>query len=202
MFEPASNNPASYPIGCSLSASSAAPTPVSAGTISLSDGTTALANLTFNAMTPGYGPLDNTGAPALTWLAGDALQAAGDGDTVTPLDGIVLAPALLKEVTPQGLAGSSSVTIPVSSDFVVTWTPGQANVISLSLTSGSPPATVICNATDTGALTVPATLLANLPTGNGSVSLSRVNIQKGAAANAVVSVVAEAVILGSVVIHP
>ena len=51
-------------------------------------------------------------------------------------------------------------------------------------------------------LTVPATLLANLPTGNGRVSLSRVNIQKGAAANAVVSVVAEAVILGSVVIHP
>ena len=174
---------------------------LSAGSIPVSDGSSALGTLAYSGSN--YTPLFSCGFgvtqgcdSALTWSGGDILSAAAAGATVPAFTATTIAAADLANVQPS--FSNPPVTIPSSADWVVSWTPGTGAAATAQMTltialstCALPPNNVAdgvisCQAPDAaGTLTVSKSLLSHFHSGDfGALSLAR-TIQTTAHAGAV-----------------
>jgi len=162
-----------------------APTPASAGDITITDGAKTLVTL----MSPGYAATSATDA-TLTWAAGATLKITAAGATVDGFTTDIVAPAPFAALTP---AFGTTLDVSTSKDLVVTWTPGKGacNQISFGLTQGTGMPNIDCIVDDSaGTLTVPKSLLGMLTAASGTVVIERVIGKKLLAPNAGMSVAA------------
>ncbi len=150
-------------------------TAVSAGGITVKDGSNTVATMSPNGTT--YTAVTNPPTSSLTWNAGDGLAVTAAGDTVHAFSGTVNAVALFAGVTPA-LSYLTPTAIPRSSDFTVTWTAGTGGVTVLlsalkNVTQND--GVITCtSSTDTGTMTVPHALLGNLSANDtGTITLAR-----------------------------
>jgi hypothetical protein len=145
-------------------------TAVSAGGITLKDGTSTIGTMSPTGTT--YASLDSTTTNSLKWNPGDALAVSAAGDTVHAFNGDVTAVALLAGVDPA-LGGITPIDIPKSADFTITWTSATGAILVTVGTQSH--GTITCSASsDSGTMTVPHDLLGNFNSGDlASVSLSR-----------------------------
>jgi hypothetical protein len=178
------------------------PDDISAGVVTLQDGTTTLAVLPFDAGV-GYTSASSVLDSSFTWAAGDTLgvTASGDSSGVTGFTGTVVAPARLGNVNP---AISSLSTIMRASDFVLTWTATGTstvvfNILAANTTTFMSDGLIRCSTSSgTGTLTVSSTLLGNFQSGDGaSVLLSVGNDTVISATDATVGLTAETIVVPS-----
>ena len=143
-------------------------TAVSAGGITLKDGSTTIGTMTPNGTT--YTPLDSLTTSSLKWNAGDTLNVSAAGDTVHAFNGNVSAVAVLEGLNPA--FGATAIALSKSADFTETWTAGTGAITLV--VSQQNHGTISCtSATDSGTMTVPHALLGNFNTGAASISLTR-----------------------------
>ncbi len=167
---------------------------VSAGAVTLRDGTRNLASLPFDG---GYVSVNSITTAAITWSPGDtlAVSASGDASGVASFAGTVVAPAPLTGLNPDLTTAAS---ISRTSDFTLGWTAASAGAVSLLLsdTSGD---TIRCTATgSSGAMTVPAALLTNFQSGDTvGIGLTVLNNSTASATNASVNITAEIIAHGT-----
>jgi hypothetical protein len=163
---------------CYAAAASSPPASVSAGTITLTSGTSALATL----MGPLYGAT-NPADSKLIWAPGDILKVEASGRTVDPFAGSVTAPPILAGVGPE--FSSAGVHVTLGSDFVVSWSVSseKTSLINLTLLQGSGQPSITCFEADSkGTLTVPQSLLDKFTGHAGVATIERiesVNITNG-----------------------
>jgi hypothetical protein len=139
---------------------------VSAGTLTVTDGTTPVATLNFNTGTNAY-PLVMQANP---WGAGDTLTWTGDGEVAGTFTGSITAPSAILGPNPDPGANPLGVTIPRNADLMILWT-SDALVTSatmrVDLSVGMPVqfSTLIrCEVADSaGSVVVPMSLLSQLP---------------------------------------
>jgi hypothetical protein len=160
----------------------------SAGTITVTDGTTAIASL-MPASNGGYA-ISSSNNPSVKWTGGDTLTIAAAGGTVDTFTGSLVTVQDFAGVTPA-LSFTTAATVPLATDFVVTWTPGTGTDVRLfvdALKGTAQEGAITCDAADSaGTVTVPAALLAKLATGDtGVITLTRSNLSTGTDANTTV----------------
>jgi hypothetical protein len=178
-------------VGPSDGGTSTTPTAVSAGAITIKDGTTSIGTLTPTGTT--YTAISNPPTTAFTWAAGDTLAISAAGDTVHAFSGNVTAVSLFTGVQPA-LSEITPTTINRSSDFTITWTSKTGSILlSLSALKGlqnTPDGIITCNASsDSGTMTVPAALLGNFTANDsGSISLTRASSADASPDNATVTI--------------
>lgn len=164
------------------------PTAVSAGAITIKDGTTTLTTMTPSGTS--YTAVTNPPTSALTWNAGDSLAVSAPGDTVHAFSGNVSAAALFVGVAPA-LSLITPVVVPRSSDFTVTWTSasGSIQLIAAAIKGTSSDGVITCSsATDTGTMTVPSSLLQKFTAADtGVITLSRTISADASSDNATVT---------------
>jgi hypothetical protein len=129
----------------------------------------------------------------LTWNGGDLIAISGSGDVVPAFSGQVTAVEDLAGVMPA-LSLMSPITISLSADFVLTWTPGTSTgvraLVGLTASHGSTKdLTIQCAGMDSaGKLTVPKSLLSSIPqSDSGLVILARYTLLAAVGDNASVS---------------
>jgi hypothetical protein len=176
------------------------PTAVSAGAITIKDGTTSIGTLTPNGTT--YTAVTNPPTTAFTWVPGDTLAISAAGDTVAAFSGSVTAVDLFAGVNPT-LSEITATNINRSSDFTISWTAKTGSiVVSLSATKGlsTPDGSISCTAaSDTGTMTVPAALLGNFTANDGGqISLTRESTDDASNATATITLYAETSSAGKV----
>jgi hypothetical protein len=159
---------------------------VSAGTLSLAVGGTSLASLTYDAQAMQYELFSAVDPPAMTsWNADDVMHVSAAGGTVQAFAGSVTMPAPL-----QGLSVNPNVSpmVSVSTDWTVTWTPGQgASKVLLTLSgSGDEIKCVVDEAA--GAVTLPAAFLGHFTPGSGAnvVLVDAVSVATASSPNATI----------------
>jgi hypothetical protein len=164
-------------------------TAVSAGGITLKDGTTTMTTMTPTGTT--YTAVSDPPTTALTWNAADMLSVSAAGDTVHAFSGSVAAVGLFAGVTPA-LSVITPTAITRSQDFTITWTAGAGNIsLSLSATKNlsTPDGAIVCTAADTGTMTVPTALLTQFSTGDkGFVILTRTASSDASNDNATITI--------------
>ncbi len=153
---------------------------VSAGAITVKDGTATVATLPFVDAGPGavntYLATTST-SPGLTWDAGDTLAVAAAGDVVSAFTANINTGADFAGVTPA-LSYTTPIVIPRNADFTVTWTPGSGDTVELQLSATNGTAddgSIDCTVPDSdGTITVPSALLGNFTANDkGSALLVR-----------------------------
>jgi hypothetical protein len=167
----------------------ATPSPASAGAITITDGTSTLATL----MPPGYTASNATDA-TLTWTGGTTLSITAAGATVDAFSTSIVAPGQVAGLSP---ALTSAITVPKSSDFVVSWTPGKRACLEISfgLTQGTGLPHIGCAVDDSaGTLTVPASLLGMFTATSGTAVLERIEGKHVLSSNADIGIAAIQVI--------
>jgi hypothetical protein len=180
-----------------IAAGGVEPITLSAGTLAVDDGDTFLASFGFQGV--GYYPLSSAETPALAWNPGDVLSVDADGGIVDPFSGEVIAPPAFAGVSPA-LTLTGQIVIPLTQDFTASWTPaadggesdgGYQVMLSLFDPSGF---YVDCTVPDgAGTVTAPAaTLTSFIPGDNGYVTLTRSSSLQRSAANATITLTAEA----------
>lgn len=172
---------------------------VSAGTITVDDGTTAIAALN-PGTNEGYG-IASTNNPSVKWQPGDTLSFSAAGATVQSFKGSVVAVQDFAGVTPA-LSYTTPSTVPIKSDFVVTWTAGNGSTVRLfvdALKGTAQQGAITCDAPDSaGSVTVPAALLGHLATGDtGVATLTRGTTSTVKGGNAQVSILSSVTTGGS-----
>jgi hypothetical protein len=175
----------------------ATPTPASAGAITIADGTTTLATLT----PPAYSASSATDS-TLTWTGGTTLDITAAGATVDAFTASIVAPAQVAGLSP---ALTSAITVPKSSDFVVSWTPGKLACLKISfgLTQGTGLPYISCAVDDSaGTLTVPASLLGMFTAASGTAVLERIDGKHVLSGNADIGIAAIQVITVSTTYTP
>jgi hypothetical protein len=158
------------------------PTPVSAGTITITDGAKTLGTLT--------PPVYVTGGAGFAWMPGASLTVTSSGATIDAFTATVVAPDLFMGVSPPF---AMPITVPLKANFVVSWTPSPepCSVIDFGFSQGSLMPHIDCVVDDTaGTLTVPAALLGMITAKTGTAILERVEGKNLATANASIGVVA------------
>jgi hypothetical protein len=155
----------------------APPMAVRAGTIAVKDGPSTISTMMPDANSM-YSDSSATNA-GLTWKGGDVIAISGSGDLVHAFSGQVTAVEDLAGVMPA-LSLASPITISLSADFVISWTPSTGNAVRalVGLTashSSTKDVTIQCAAMDaTGKVTVPKSLLSSIPqSDSGLVILAR-----------------------------
>jgi hypothetical protein len=149
---------------------------LSAGVLTVKDGTTTLGTLDYMADDAGMGDyeIDSNTDPALTWAAGDTLSASATGGAIPAFSASITAPQSIAGVTPA-LSLTSSATVSTSTPFVLSWTPSsdtgaQMNLVIGGFTGG----TASCTAADSaGSVTVPVAILQKFGTGGGTMGLTK-----------------------------
>ncbi len=174
--------------GASDAGTPPAPTPVSAGGITVKDGTSTIATMTPTGTT--YTPITNQPTTTLTWVDGDSLDISAAGDTVHAFSGSVTAATLFAAVTPA-LSFTTPTNVPRASDFTVTWTAKTGSILLTmsALKVAVSDGTISCTASsDTGTITVPHDLMANFTAADtGVVTLSRTSSGAAAPDNAAIT---------------
>jgi hypothetical protein len=99
---------------------------VSAGTLTVKDGSNTLATLPFNADAGGTYEIDSDSTATLTWAVGDDLAVSATGGTIPAFSGSITAPSDFAGVTPT-FSLLTPVPISESGGFTVTWTPSSDN---------------------------------------------------------------------------
>jgi len=170
---------------CCYQTPASTPPGISAGTLTVTDGSTTLATL----MSPEYASSSELDKSVM-WAPGDTIKIAGSGGMFDAFSLSVVTPSLLSGVKP---ALSAALTVPTSSDLVVTWTPsGQAcSKVIFGLSQANENAGIGCSADDSdGTLSVPSALLGKFTATSGTASIQRVETAGVLAANGVVGVAA------------
>lgn len=167
------------------------PTYVSAGTITVKDGSSTIATIMPDT--------SNTYSAAnATWMGGDTLSFTATGATIDAFSATVQVPAFPAGLQPI-FTTAGTLMIPQSSDFTVTWTDrisGAVDDLFIAQPGGD---AIRCNdVPDTaGSITVPSALLANLNKGATlAISLYRFVITTTNAANVTVTTGAGAELIG------
>jgi hypothetical protein len=175
------------------------PTLVSAGNITVADNGSTLGTLTFaSTPIPGYTPLSSTTTSTLTWASGDSLTVTAAGATVDAFNGTVKAPGLISGVNP---ALSSTMTIPLTSSWSVSWTPdtqsGESMIVNLL--DDTLHSAITCTAQDSaGTVSFPASLLSHFTsTDSARVALSRSAATAPSDGNTAVNVLAGVNVAGT-----
>jgi hypothetical protein len=149
------------------------PTAVSAGGITLKDGTSTIG--TMNPTGTTYTALNSTTTNTLKWMPGDTLNVSAAGDTVHLFSGSVTAVALFANIAPT-MSDITPATVSRSANYTVTWTAGTGNItLILTATKGTASdGDIVCTGTDSGTMTVDSSLLGNFSANDtGTVSLER-----------------------------
>jgi hypothetical protein len=154
----------------------------SAGTITFTDGTSAIA-----AISPGtngaYG-VSSANNPSVKWQPGDTLAVSAMGGVVKAFTGNL--------VTVEDFAGvTTAATVPITADLVVKWTAGTATTVRLfvdALKGTTQEGSITCDVADSvGTVTVPKALLGKFATGDaGIITLTRTNVTPATDPNATV----------------
>ncbi len=168
------------------------PIAVSAGLIAVADGTQLLGSFGFQGI--GYTPMSSAESSSLTWNPGDALVVSADGGLVAAFSGAIVAPPAFAGVSPD-LTITGQIVVRLAQDLTVTWTPPAGSTASVTLQLFDPTGFYVdCAAPDSaGTITVPAAAMGSIIAGDsGYVTLSRTVSQQVAAANASVTLTAEA----------
>jgi hypothetical protein len=169
--------------GCSVSSNTSGGAPsippgatnvmaVSAGTLTTTDGTAALATIPYSS--DGIYDYDTNSHPTLQWNPGDVLTVSASGAAVPAFSGSITAPQYVSGLNPA-ITLASSITASAGTPFVVSWTPSTDNgTMQLLLTGNAMPmVTVACYADESsGSISVPVSLLQKLGSG-GIVSLEK-----------------------------
>ncbi len=166
---------------------------VSAGTITITDGTAAIA-----ALKPGSNggyAIASANNPSVKWQPGDTLTFAASGGVVQAFQGHLVTMQDFSGVTPA--LSSTATNVPIASDFVVKWTPGNGTTVRLIV--AAKPGTFTCDASDSaGTVTVPAALLSHLAAGDtGIATLIRGAATPVSDGNATVDLLASVTMSGS-----
>ena len=159
--------------------------PASAGTITISDGTTTLGTLT----SPSY-VVSNGSVSSFTWTPGTVLKITSSGGTIDAFTATVVAPGLLAGVTPSL---GAALTVSLKSDFVLSWTPGKqaCSEIDFGFSQGTGMAHLDCSVADSaGTLTVPAALLGMFTATTGTAVMERIEPRRAITTNAGIGIVA------------
>ena len=170
---------------CCYSTSPPATAMVSAGTVTVDDGTTTIATLT----SPDY-LASSSETATFTWAPGDTLKVSATGAAFDAFSVKVKAPALLV-VTQPSFTGP--LAVPLNADYVVTWTPSAetCSQVELGLSQGTGMPSISCVADDSdGKITVPKALLGKLTATTGTAAIQRLETSEELIANAGAGVVA------------
>jgi hypothetical protein len=158
------------------------PTAVSAGGITIKDGTTTIGTMSPTGTT--YTALNSGTTNTLKWVDGDSLSVSAAGDTVHAFSGSVTSVALLAGVTPA-LSFTTPTVISKSQNFTITWTTGTGAASLILAQTGGGGGVITCSSTtDPGTFTVDKSLLASLTAVAGSIILSRTNTSDASPDNA------------------
>jgi len=166
------------------------PSSVSAGAITVSDGSTLLGQIPYS---DGYGDLSSSSSNNVAWHAGDTLNVSAPGAPgfVNSFMGSVVVPADLTGISPAAIANGTALTIPKSHDFVVSWTPGTGTSQVVLYLSDITLEDIACKVPVTaGTITVSSTLLQMLGSG-GSLTLAPFATGTATDSNATLSVEAD-----------
>jgi hypothetical protein len=191
------------PITASDAGATDAGTPAvfSAGTITIKDGTSTLANL--NPGTNGaYGITSGASNPTVKWTAGDTLAVSAAGATVDAFTGNLVTVVDLAGVTPT-LSLKTATTVPLAAPFVVSWTPGTATSVRVTLIAAKGTAedgSISCSVDDSaGTVSFPMALLSKITTGDtGVLSLTRQSVNQATGNNVSVQLVSTTATTGIV----
>jgi len=163
--------------------------PLTAGTLTVTDGSNTLATLT----SPDYVASSMTSA-TVTWKPGDTLLVAATGGGIDAFSISVGTPKLLTGITPSL---SPSLAVSTSADLVVSWDPGteSCSKVTFGLSQGAGMPNIGCVADDSaGTLTVPKALLAMLTVTDGTAVMERLEPAYAVSVHDVVEVLAAQVI--------
>jgi len=172
----------------------------SAGTLTVEDGTTSLATLTFSDA--GYPSISSFSSP-LSRNAGDSFSVSAPGGTVGAFNGSVTAPGTLSGVSPI-LSISAPPTVQISSDLAVSWatdsTPGE--LVGVALFHGTK-GSIFCSTTDSsGQVIVASSLLAHFAAGDGlGFEIARTGVTTPSCANASVELNASTMSSGALMLQ-
>jgi hypothetical protein len=170
---------------CCYSTPPAATAMVSAGTVTVDDGTTTIATL----MSPDY-VASSSETATFTWAPGDTLKVSATGAAFDAFSVKVKAPALLVVTQP---AFTGALAVPLNADYVVTWTPSAetCSQVEFGLSQGTGMPSISCVADDSdGKITVPKAFLAKLTATTGTAVIQRLETSEELVANAGAGVVA------------
>jgi hypothetical protein len=173
----------------------------SAGTITIKDGTSTLANL-MPGTNGAYGITSGAMNPTVKWTAGDTLSVSANGATVDAFTGSLVTVVDLAGVTPA-LSLKTATDIPLASPLVVSWTAGTATTVRVTLIAAKGTAgdgVISCSVDDSaGTVTVPTALLSKLTTGDtGVLSLVRQEVNTATGNNVTVQLLSSTTATGIV----
>ncbi len=151
---------------------------VSAGVLTLTDGTTKIGTLPYMGDDAGMGDYtsDQSTNAALVWAAGDTLSVSATGSPVIPaFSASIKAPQDIAGVNPGLSLAAPAVAVSTSKPFVLSWTPssdgGQMELVLGGFSGGG---TASCRASESdGSLTVPASILQKFGSGGGTLGFSK-----------------------------
>jgi hypothetical protein len=173
----------------------ALPMAAGAGTITVKDGASTISTMMPDAKST-YSDSSSTNA-GLAWNGGDVVAISGSGDVVHAFSGQVTAVEDIAGVMPP-LSLTSPITLSLSADFVVSWTPsagsGVQAMVALTASHGATKdVTIQCTGMDSaGKLTVPKSLLSSIPqSDSGLVGLARFVSSTAVGDNVSVSIVSD-----------
>jgi hypothetical protein len=129
---------------------------LSAGTVTVSDGPSTLFTL-MAAADPGF--YLGSASSMLHWSVDDTLTVSAKGADFPAFNASVLVPGAPAQVTPS-FDSATPLSVSVRSDLSLSWTPGNGDVVQISL--GQQTEFVYCGAADTGSLSIPAGDIAQL----------------------------------------
>lgn len=141
-------------------------TSIAAGTITLKYVKT-IGTLTPNGTT--YPQLSSVTTPSLQWLAGDLVDVSASGDSVHAFGGNVTTATLFANVSPP-LDQSASVSR--AQNFTLSWT-AATGAIDLEATSANAGYVTCHTPSDSGSITIDASLLTGFANGPGSIVITR-----------------------------
>ena len=163
----------------------------SAGTITFTDGTTAIAAIS-PGMNGGYG-ISSANNPSVKWQPGDTLAVSAAGGVVKSFMANLVTVQDFAGVTPA-LSYTTATTVPITADLVVKWTAGTGTDVRLfidALKGTTQEGSITCDEADSaGTVTVPTALLSKLATGDaGIITLTRSNLVSATDSNATVDLI-------------
>ena len=175
--------------------------PVSAGTLSVTEGTTPIATLHYDVGTSSYPRV----AQANPWGAGAVMSWSGDGEVAGTFTGSVTAPALITGLNPDPGANPLGVTLPRNADLTLLWTPDALSPgarMRVDLNVGMPVqfSTLIrCEVDDSaGSVVVPMSLMTQLAVNSsGYILYQRSNEVTVDGHNVSVSLIAQSTAYGA-----
>jgi hypothetical protein len=160
----------------------------SAGTITINDGSSALATLNFSDAGSYY-----ASSSSLAWSAGDTLSISATGATVDAFSGSVKVPSAVSGLSPA-LSSSSPPAVSASADLHISWTPDTTagESFDIALIDGAK-GVIHCYTNDAAAsLTVSSSLLSHFSPGDSvTFGVARAGAAAPTCANASVQLTTE-----------